>query len=82
MAIVGFPRSDPRASGEDARAVIAVADGGKWILIHDSDERKVFDSFADAAATAVEQFGVGSYLIRTDGASTVTLPASVVFQRI
>jgi len=81
MGIVELPRSFPPASHREARAVIAVSAGGKWDLIHGSDTREVFDSFADAAARAVERFGVGAYLVRTDGASTVTLPASVVFQR-
>lgn len=65
----------------DARAVLEASDTGKWTLIHGSDEIGTFDSFDDAAARAVEAFGVGSYLIRMGGASTVTLPASVVFQR-
>ena len=66
-------------SREDARAVIE-ASAGRWVLIHGSDEIGTFDSFGDAAARAVEDFGVGSYLIRTAGASIVTLPASVVLQ--
>jgi hypothetical protein len=73
-------RAEPGHAGEQARAVIAVSEGGRWTLIHGSDEPQFFDSFADAAAHAVEEFGVGSYLIRTEGASTVTLPASVVLQ--
>jgi hypothetical protein len=81
MGSVGLPHTQRRTTREQARAVIEVSDGGTWTLIHGSDEPQVFASFADAAARAVEQFGVGSYLIRTDGASTVTLPASVVFQR-
>jgi hypothetical protein len=70
-----------RASREDARAVLEASAAGKWALIHGSDEVETFDSFDDAAARAVKEFGVGTYLIRTAGASTVTLPASVVFQR-
>lgn len=54
---------------------------GKWVLFRGSEEVGTFDSFDDAASRAIKEFGVGSYLIRTDGASTVTLPASVVFQR-
>ena len=61
--------------------MIEVSAAGKWALIHGSIEVGIFDSFDDAAARAVEEFGVGSYLVRTAGASTVTLPASVVFQR-
>jgi poly-D-alanine transfer protein DltD len=60
--------------------VIEATSGGQWVLIHGSDEIGRFDSFDDAAVRAVEAFGVGSYLIRTAGASTVTLPASVVLQ--
>lgn len=69
-------RSEPFA---EARAVLEVSATGEWVLIHGSEEVGRFDSFDDAAAHAVEQFGVGSYLIRTGGAVTVTLPASVVF---
>ena len=74
------PSSRARASREKARAVLEASAGGKWALIHGSDKVETFDSFDDAATRAVEEFGVGSYLIRTGGASTVTLPSSVVFQ--
>jgi hypothetical protein len=67
-------------SREDARAVIEASAAGQWALIHGSNEIGTFDSFGDAAARAVEEFGVGSYEIRTAGASIVTLPASVVLQ--
>ena len=74
------PSSRAWASREKARAVLEASAGGKWALIHGSDKVETFDSFDDAATRAVEEFGVGSYLIRTGGASTVTLPSSVVFQ--
>jgi hypothetical protein len=74
------PSCSVARSSEDARAVIEATSCGQWVLIHGSDEMGTFDSFGDAAACAVEAFGVGSYLIRTAGASTVTLPASVVLQ--
>lgn len=67
-------------SSEDARAVIEASATGQWVLIRGANEIGTFDSFGDAAARAVEEFGVGSYLIRTAGASTVTLPASVVLE--
>lgn len=67
-------------SREAARAVIQASASGQWLLIHGADEIGTFDSFGDAAARAVEEFGVGSYLVRTALASTVTLPASVVLQ--
>jgi hypothetical protein len=65
----------------NARAVLEASPMGEWVLIHGSERVGTFDTFEDAASRAVEEFGVGSYLIRTGGASTVTLPASVVFQR-
>jgi hypothetical protein len=74
------PSCSVARSREDARAVIEATSSGQWVLIHGADEIGTFDSFGDAAACAVEAFGVGSYLIRTAGASTVTLPASVVLQ--
>ena len=37
-----------------------------------------FESFESAAARAVEEFGVGSYLVRISGGTTVTVPASVL----
>jgi hypothetical protein len=60
--------------------VIEATSSGQWVLKHGSDEIGTFDSFGEASASAVEAFGVGSYLIRTAGASIVTLPASVVLQ--
>ena len=74
------PSCSVARSREDARAVIEATGSGRWILIHGADEMGTFDSFGDAAACAVQAFGVGSYLVRTAGASTVTLPASVVLQ--
>ena len=65
----------------DARAVLHYSDDGRGTFIHESDEVGTFDSFDKAAAWAVERVGVGSYLVRVSGASTVTLPASVVFQQ-
>ena len=78
MGMVDASYSGVRAPRENARAVLEASAEGKWVLIHGSDEVGIFDSFEDAAAAAVEAFGVGSYLIRT-GTSTVTLPASVAF---
>jgi hypothetical protein len=52
---------------------------GKWVLFHDESFIAVFDSFEDAAKNAINRFGRGPYLIRQVGASSVTLPASVMF---
>jgi hypothetical protein len=73
-------RATVPAHSERVRAVLVASAGGTWTLIHGSDEMETFDSFEDAAAHAVEAFGVGSYLIRTGDASSITLPGSVVLQ--
>lgn len=64
--------------GERVRAVLVASPGGT--LIHGSDEMETFDSSEDAAAHAVEAFGVASHLIRTGDASSITLPGPVVLQ--
>ncbi len=53
---------------------------GKWVLFHDLLLAGVYESFEDAAKDAINRFGRGPYLIRQVGASTVTLPASVMFR--
>ena len=55
---------------------------GKWVLFHSNVLIAVHDSFELAAADAVERFGRGPYLIRQVGASSVTLPASVMFRPV
>ena len=70
-----------RLSKDAPRAVIQATASGQWLLLHGADEVGTFESFGDAAARAVEEFGVGSYLVRTELASTVTLPASVVLHQ-
>jgi hypothetical protein len=52
---------------------------GKWVVFHD---QKLVDVFADATAAAeeaIKKFGRGPYLIRQVGASSLTLPASVLY---
>jgi len=52
---------------------------GKWVLFHNQALAGVFDDSSTAAEEAVRRFGRGPYLIRQVGASSVTLPASVLF---
>ncbi len=52
---------------------------GKWVVFHNLGMAGVFDSFEEAAQDASRRFGRGPYLIRQVGASSVTLPASVMF---
>ena len=53
---------------------------GMWALVHDETLIGKFDSFEDAAAHAVTNFGRGPYLIRKIGSPPVTLPVSVMYQ--
>ena len=53
---------------------------GKWVLIHKAKLVSTYDDLESTAEDAVKKFGAGPYLIRQVGASTVTLPASVMFQ--
>lgn len=55
---------------------------GKWVVIHNKELSGVFDSFENAAEDAVERFGSGPYLIREVGASSVTLPPSVLYRPV
>jgi hypothetical protein len=52
---------------------------GKWVLVHGEQIVSINDSFQSIAEEAVEKFGAGPYLIRQVGASSVTLPASVMY---
>ena len=53
---------------------------GMWALVHDEALIGKFDSFEDAAAHAVTNFGRGPYLIRKIGSPPLTLPISVTYQ--
>jgi hypothetical protein len=74
------PLVDESENAPGARAVIEASPTGQWMLIRGSDLVGTFDSFDDAAERAVQEFGAGSYLVRTGAAPTVTLPSSVVLQ--
>jgi hypothetical protein len=52
---------------------------GKWVLFCDRELVSVFDSFEQAAESAVEKFGRGPYLIRQIGAPALALPASAMY---
>jgi hypothetical protein len=55
---------------------------GKWVLFHDLALVNVYETFDAAAKDAVSRFGRGPYLIRQVGATSVTLPASVMFKPV
>lgn len=52
---------------------------GRWALVYRRELIGLFDSFDEAARSAVERFGAGPYLIRRVGAGSVTLPTSVMY---
>ncbi len=55
---------------------------GKWVLVHDGQLEGVYDSFEEAAESAVKRFGRGPYLIRQVGAAPISLPASVMYRPV
>ena len=67
------------AAYEEMRADLEAEHLGKWALVHNEELTGIFESFEQAAETAVEQFGRGPYLIREIGQAPVTLPASVLY---
>ena len=70
---------DEIAAYESMRRDLEARYMAKWVLLHDREVIGGFDSFEEAAETAVEKFGRGPYLIRQVGAPPITLPASVMY---
>lgn len=52
---------------------------GKWVVFHNEENVGIYESFEEAADSAVRRFGRGPYLIRKIGEGPVTLPASVLY---
>ena len=74
--------TDNIAAYEDQRGYLEVEFFGKWVVFHDGELVGNYDDLQDAAASAVERFGRGPYLIRKVGAPPMKLPASVQFRRV
>lgn len=55
---------------------------GKWVVVRDEKLVGTYESFEEAAESAVERFGRGPYLIRQVGAPPLVLPASVKYQPV
>ncbi len=53
---------------------------GKFIVVHGEDLVGAFDSFSNAAAEAIRQFGRGPYLIRQVGAPPPSIPLSWLYK--
>jgi len=50
-----------------------------WVLFHGGELIGVFPDFEAAAATAVDRFDTGPYLIRQVGAPPIQLPGGMIF---
>ena len=80
MDSMGTPLKRDIAAFEEAQNDLEAAAMGKWVLVHDAVVIDTFDTFEAAAERAVGDFGAGPYLIRQVGSSSVSLPASVMYQ--
>ena len=67
---------------ESMQDILELKHFGKWVLIHDSKLKGVYDCFEDAGSEASEKFGKGPYLIRRVGHTPITLPASIHLRRV
>ncbi len=68
------------AEYEDQRDCLETELLGKWVIFRDRRLQGSYDDFQDAAASAVERFGRGPYLIRQVGAPPIQLPASLRYR--
>jgi hypothetical protein len=53
---------------------------GKFVVIKDGQLVGAYDTFSNAAKSAVKAFGRGPYLIRQVGSPTLAIPASVAYR--
>ena len=70
------------AAYEEMRDTLEAEHHFKWVVFHSGKLIGSFESFQDAADTAVRRFGRGPYLIRQVGAPPKRLPPSVQFRRL
>lgn len=71
---------DDIATFERMRAGLEAEHHGKWAVFHKGRFEAVFADFEDAAAAAVERFGLGPCLIRQIGApAAIQLPGGMIF---
>jgi hypothetical protein len=70
------------AAFEKLRPELEQASNGRWVIFREGQLVDTFDSFQEAAETAVRRFGRGPFLIRQVGAPALTLPASVMYHPV
>ncbi len=68
------------AAFDRMRAELEAKHNKQWVVFYKGRLIDAFSEFEDAAATAVDRFDTGPYLIRQVGApATVQLPGGMVF---
>ena len=72
--------SEEIAAYEAMRVELEADYFGKWVLFHDEQLIKSFNTFEAAANEAVALFGRGPFLIRQVGEPPLRLPASVLYR--
>jgi hypothetical protein len=77
MAVANI--QDDISAFEDRKQELEAQHMGKWVLIHNRELVRVYETFEAAAEDAVRQFGRGPYLIRQVGAPPIMLPASAMY---
>ena len=79
MENVSSTLSKEIAAYEGMRSELATDNLGKWVIVHHEEAVGLYDTFEQAAESAVQRFGRGPYLIREVGAAAIRLPASVIY---
>jgi hypothetical protein len=70
---------DDIAAFDRMRAELESKHWNKWVVFHQGRFVDAYADFEAAAASAVERFDSGPYLIRQVGAPPVQLPGGMVF---
>ena len=72
---------DQIAAYEEMRDTLEAEHHFKWVVFHGGQLIGAYESFQDAADTAVSRFGRGPYLIRQVGAGPITMVPRISFGR-
>lgn len=72
--------SENLESYEQIQNELEMDHNGEWVVIYDKEVKAFFSEPSEATEFAVGNFGRGPYLIRRIGESSLSLPASVVYQ--
>jgi hypothetical protein len=77
-AVMGVLR-DEIAAFERMKQELEAKHWNQWVLFHGGRFVDAFPDFNSAAASAVDRFDAGPYLIRQVGAPSIQLPGGMVF---